>query len=63
MIEKIPGLPEHVLGFSAKGAVTAKDYETVVIPAVQAQFARRSKGQIRVFRDRELEEAKRWIGE
>lgn len=120
MIERIPGLPENVLGFTAKGTVTAKDYEAVLIPTVEAQFARRSKvrflyhlgkdftgfeagalwddtkvgfkhlagweriavvsdvdwlratvkgfgllmpGQIRVFRDRELEEAKRWVGE
>jgi hypothetical protein len=41
MIESIPGLPEGVLGFSAKGTVTAKDYETVIIPAVEAQFARK----------------------
>ena len=43
MIETIPGLPENVLGFNARGAVTAKDYETVIIPAVQALFARKKK--------------------
>lgn len=43
MIETIPGLPEGVLGFSARGAVTANDYETVIIPALEAQFARRKK--------------------
>jgi SpoIIAA-like len=120
MIERIPGLPEDVLGFSAKGTVTAKDYETVIIPAVEAQFARRSKvrflyhlgteftgfevaamwddarlglkhfagwekmavvsdvawiriaieafglampGRVRVFHERELDAAKRWVGE
>ena len=43
MIDKLPGLPDNVLGFSAKGTVTAKDYESVIIPAVEAQFARQNK--------------------
>ena len=38
MIEKIPDLPENVLGFTAKGTVTAKDYESVIIPAVETLF-------------------------
>lgn len=120
MIEKIPDLPENVLGFTAKGTVTANDYETVLIPAVEALFARQGKvrflyhlgegfsgfegaamwddaklglrhlrgweriavvsdvewirgairvfglaipGHVRVFHNRELTEAKRWIGE
>jgi len=120
MIEKIPDLPDNVLGFAAKGTVTANDYESVIIPAVEALFARRNKvrflyhlgegfsgfeaaavwddtklglkhlagwermavvsdvewiraavkifgiaipGRVRVFHDRELAEAKRWITE
>ncbi len=43
MIERIPGLPENVLGFAASGRVTADDYEAVLIPAVEAVFARREK--------------------
>jgi SpoIIAA-like len=43
MIEKIPGLPDNVLGFTAKGNVTADDYESVIIPAVEALFARQPK--------------------
>ncbi len=43
MIERIAGLPDTVLGFSAKGIVTADDYESVIIPAVEAVFARHSK--------------------
>jgi len=43
MVESIPGLPENVLGFSAKGTVTAHDYESVIIPAVEAQFVRQQK--------------------
>ena len=43
MLESIPGSPENVLGFSAKGTVTAHDYESVIIPAVEAQFARQKK--------------------
>lgn len=43
MIESIPGLPDGVLGFNARGTVTAQDYENVIIPAVEAQFARKRK--------------------
>jgi hypothetical protein len=43
MIEPIPGLPNNVLGFTAKGAVTAADYETVIIPAVEAKLSKHPK--------------------
>jgi len=38
MITVIPGLPGNVLGFSASGKVTASDYETVLVPAVEAKL-------------------------
>jgi len=43
MVEQIPDLPDNVLGFTAKGTVTADDYESVIIPAVEALFSRHSK--------------------
>jgi hypothetical protein len=43
MLEKISDLPENVLGFSAKGTVTADDYDSVIIPAVEAMFSREGK--------------------
>jgi hypothetical protein len=43
MVEKIPDLPEHVLGFRAKGTVTANDYESVIVPAVEAMFSRQTR--------------------
>ena len=43
MVERISNLPENVLGFAAKGTVTAKDYESVIIPAVEEQFSRHDK--------------------
>ena len=43
MVEQIPDLPDNVLGFAAKGTVTAEDYESVIIPAVEALFARQRK--------------------
>jgi hypothetical protein len=43
MIEMIPDLPDNVLGFTAKGTVTANDYESVIIPAVEERFARHEK--------------------
>lgn len=120
MIEQIHDLPDNVLGFAATGTVTASDYESVIIPAVEALFARQNKvrflyhlgedfsgfeaaamwddtklglkhlsgwermavvsdvewlraairifglaipGQVRVFHNRELAEAKKWITE
>ena len=120
MVEKIPDLPSNVLGFSAKGQVTTNDYESVIIPEVEAMFSREGKvrflyhlgedfsgieaaaawddtklglkhfsgwekmalvsdvewirwaikifglaipGHVRVFHNRELDEAKRWICE
>lgn len=43
MVKQIPDLPDNVLGFRAKGTVTANDYESVIIPAVEALFSRQSK--------------------
>lgn len=43
MVEWIPGLPDGVLGFEAKGTVTADDYESVIIPAVEASLSRHGK--------------------
>jgi hypothetical protein len=43
MVEEIPDLPDNVLGFKAKGTVTADDYESVIIPAVEALFAKEGK--------------------
>lgn len=43
MVERIPDLPDNVIGFAAKGTVTADDYESVIIPAVEALFSRQSK--------------------
>ncbi|RII30926.1 MAG: hypothetical protein CXR30_03720 [Geobacter sp.] len=43
MIEKIPDLPDNVLGFKAKGTVTERDYETIIIPAVEDLFSRQEK--------------------
>jgi hypothetical protein len=120
MIERIPDLPDNVLGLTAKGTVTAKDYESVIIPAVEAMLAAQGKvrflyhlgeeftgieaaaawddtklgvkhargwekmalvsdvewirgavkifglaipGHVRVFHNREFDEAKRWVGE
>lgn len=43
MIDLMGGLPDNVLGFSAKGKVTAEDYENVVIPAVENKLQRHEK--------------------
>ncbi|MGE5321206.1 MAG: STAS/SEC14 domain-containing protein [Hyphomicrobiaceae bacterium] len=43
MIEPIPNLPEHVVGFTASGQVTASDYETVLVPAIEAALAEHAR--------------------
>ncbi|MGH9408592.1 MAG: STAS/SEC14 domain-containing protein [Vicinamibacterales bacterium] len=47
MIELIPGLPDRIVGFRASGHVTAADYETVLMPAIDAAIARH--GSIRML--------------
>ena len=39
MIAQIEGLPAGTLGFRAHGQVTAQDYESIVVPDVEAAFA------------------------
>ena len=36
-------LPENILGVSAEGKVTGKDYETILIPAVEVKFKTHKK--------------------
>lgn len=43
MIEQIEDLPDNALGFSAKGVVTKADYQTIIIPAVEAKFSKYAK--------------------
>ena len=43
MIEIMTGLPEHVLGFTAKGKVTGADYESALIPAIEDKLKKYSK--------------------
>ncbi|GMQ90554.1 MAG: STAS/SEC14 domain-containing protein [Gammaproteobacteria bacterium] len=43
MIEPIPGMPDNILAFRAKGSVTAHDYESIFIPAVEAKIKDHSK--------------------
>jgi hypothetical protein len=43
MVEEMKGLPDGVVGFSAKGTVTRSDYEQVIIPAVEEAFSKFSR--------------------
>jgi hypothetical protein len=54
MIEKIPNLPVNVLGFTAKGTVTANDYDATIIPAVEAMFAKEAKAHFLYYRGEEF---------
>ena len=46
MIELIPDLPDHVVGILASGQVTASDYETVLVPAIESALARHGKVRV-----------------
>ena len=43
MIEVMTDLPERVLGLKASGEVTAEDYKTVLVPAIEEQLTRHKK--------------------
>jgi hypothetical protein len=43
MIELWPDLPDNVLGLTAHGEVSARDYEETLIPAVEDLLARHEK--------------------
>jgi hypothetical protein len=47
MIELLPDLPDHVVGIVASGQVTASDYETVLVPAIEAKLA--GHGKLRIL--------------
>ena len=47
MIDRLPNLPDGVLGFTASGQVTANDYEAVVIPAIESQI--KERGTVRLL--------------
>jgi hypothetical protein len=47
MIEQLQNLPGNVLGFVCHGHVTKKDYETVLIPAVERALA--GGGKVRLY--------------
>ena len=41
MLERIHGLAENILGFTARGEVTGTDYESLLIPVVEKMLADR----------------------
>lgn len=43
MIEQMNDLPAGALGFIAHGKITATDYETVIVPDIEAAFQLNSK--------------------
>lgn len=47
MIERLPHLPDRILGYVASGEVTARDYETVLIPAIDAMI--KQQGTVRLL--------------
>jgi SpoIIAA-like len=47
MIEKLEGFPSDVLGFLCKGFVTRRDYEDVLVPAVER--ALKSHDKLRLY--------------
>jgi len=46
MIALLSNLPDHVVGFLASEQVTATDYESVVIPAIESKLKKHGKVSI-----------------
>ena len=46
MIELLPDLPDPIVGLLASGQVTAQDYESVVIPAIESKLQAREAVRI-----------------
>lgn len=46
MIELLSNLPENVVGIAASGHVSVSDYETVLVPAVEAALKKHAKAKL-----------------
>ena len=46
MLELISDLPDTVVGIRASGQVTAEDYESVLMPAIDARLAQRDRVRV-----------------
>jgi len=46
MIELMPNLPGHIVGISASGQINAADYETILIPAINAALKKHDRIRI-----------------
>ncbi|WP_266172080.1 STAS/SEC14 domain-containing protein [Dyella subtropica] len=54
MIVQMTGLPPGVLGFTAHNQVTAKDYEQVIVPDIEAAFAINPKLRVMFHTDEDF---------
>jgi hypothetical protein len=75
MLKIMNDLQENILGVSAEGKITGTDYETVLIPTIALVsdhemintfakfFGHMLSCELRIFKNAELEEAKKWISE
>jgi hypothetical protein len=46
MMKLLPNFPDHVVAVSASGQVDAKDYETVLMPAIDAALKRHDRVRV-----------------
>ncbi len=70
MINTIGGLPDNVVAFEAEGKVSASDYESILIPAVEAATKGDDKARFLLMfgpdfdgyeAEAALDDAKAWI--
>jgi hypothetical protein len=54
MIKLLSNLPDNVVGVAASGHVSASDYETVLVPAVEAALKRHGKARLLYVLDSDL---------
>jgi SpoIIAA-like len=46
MLARIPGLPDNTIGVTASGQVDARDYETILVPAVEKILKSHRKARV-----------------
>ncbi len=55
MLTSIPNLPANVLGFTASGKVTAEDYQSVLVPAIEEKLGKLDRVRLLYVLGKEFE--------
>ncbi len=55
MMTLLPNLPDHIVGVSASGQIGAKDYETVLAPAIDAALQKHKRIRVLYLLNKDFE--------